>query len=129
MLRVRSVEPGDSQLLMEAAKADPYHSALGLTGNHWMQGDSLFYEDANGPVIALRTRNIVRVDIQFLTQDAKRNSQALHEGFWRYVEILKTRGITEIICNTNSPEVAQFLSNRPFRFRLVTPGTYSLYLG
>lgn len=128
MLSVRQVEPTDKPLLMAAAEADPYHKAAGLTGEHWVGRDSILYEDENGPVVALKTRNVVRVDVQFMTQDKARNAKALMEGFARYVQILLNRNVTEIVFNTNSPEVALFFQNR-FRFREVSKGTYSLYIG
>lgn len=125
MLTVRRVEAGDRELLDAAAKADPYHAAAGLTGEHWTGPDSIFYEDESGPVVALKTVNVVRVDIQFLTLDRERNAKALAEGFYAYVGILQRRGVKEIIFNTESPEVAHFFMKR-FRFRNVSPGTYTL---
>jgi hypothetical protein len=125
MLKVRNVVESDRELLMAAAQADPYHAAAGLTGDHWAGSDSIFYEDETGPVVALKTTNVVRSDIQFLTQDKERNRKALLEGFWTYVNILRKRGVKEIIFNTESPEVAYFFLQR-FRFRTVTRGTYSL---
>lgn len=125
MLKVRRVEESDRELLMQAALSDPFHAKAGLTGEHWMAGDSLLYADDVGPVVAIRTRNVVRADIQFVTQDALRNSSALAEGFWKYIEILSKRGVTEVIFNTESPAVAHFFTQR-FRFREVSPGTYTL---
>jgi hypothetical protein len=128
MLTVRKVEPDDRPLLDAAAMADPYHRAAGLTGEHWAGDDSIFYEDEFGPVVALKTSNIVRVDVQFLTQDKVRNGNALVAGFYRYLQILIGRGIKEIVFNTESPEVAHFFTKR-FHFREVSKGTFSLYLG
>ncbi len=112
---------------MAAAKADPFHAAAGLTGDHWMRGSGLFYEDETGPVVALKTTNIVRSDIQFLTQDTERNGRALLAGFWRYADIISKRGVKEIIFNTQSDKVAEFFQNR-FHFRPVT-NTFSLWIG
>jgi len=128
MLKVRKVEPGDRELLNAAAKADPYHVAAGLTGEHWAGKDSIFYEDESGPVVALKTTNIVRVDVQFLTQDRARNANALVAGFYAYVGILQKRGVKEIVFNTESPEVALFFTKR-FHFRPVSNGTFSLWIG
>ena len=125
MLRVRTVRETDKPLLVAAAEADPFHVAVGLTGDHWLGEDSLFYEDELGPVVALKSTKVVRADIQFLTQDHERNAKALMEGFWRYVDIWQKRGIKEIIFNTNSPEVVKFFAKR-FHFKEVKPGTYSL---
>lgn len=108
--------------------ADPYHAAAGLTGSHWAGGDSIFYEDEAGPVVALKTSNAVRVDIQFLTQDKARNAKALMEGFYRYCEIVAKRGVKEIIFNSESPEVGHFFQKR-FHFREVSKGTFSLWIG
>lgn len=124
MLKVRRVVESDRELLNRAARSDPYHSQAGLTGEHWMEG-SIFYEDEKGPVVALKTTNVVRTDIQFLTQDKMRNGAALLEGFWKYIEILQKRGVKEVIFNTESPDVAHFFQKR-FRFRELKPGTYSL---
>ena len=128
MLKVRKVEPDDRPLLDAAAMADPYHAAAGLTGEHWAGADSIFYEDELGPVVALKTTNVVRVDIQFLTKDAVRNANALVAGFYRYVEILRQRKVNEIVFNTNSPAVARFFQKR-FHFRPVSVGTFSLWIG
>ncbi len=125
MLKVRKVESGDRALLDAAALADPYHKAAGLTGEHWAGEDSIFYEDEIGPVVALKTTNVVRVDVQFLTQDHERNGKALLEGFYVYAQILQQRGVKEIIFNTESPEVAHFFTKR-FLFRPVSAGTFSL---
>lgn len=125
MLKVRRVQPSDRELLIEAARKDPYHAAIGLTGEHWTGSDSIFYEDEFGPVVALKTTNVVRVDIQFLTQDPKRNALALLQGFWTYMKILRTRNVKEIIFNTNSTNVAKFFRKR-FHFADVKPGTYTL---
>jgi len=128
MLRVRKVQPDDREMLYEAAKADPYHAAAGLTGEHWAGSDSILYEDADGPVVAVKTTNVVRVDLQFLTQDEERNANALLEGFYAYVGILQRRGVKEIVFNTESPKVAHFFLKR-FHFREASRGTYSLYIG
>jgi hypothetical protein len=128
MLRVRKVEPSDKPLLDAAAMADPYHAAAGLTGDHWAKSDSIFYEDDFGPVVALKTTNIVRVDIQFLTADHVRNANALVAGFYRYVEVLRGRKVQEIVFNTTSPAVARFFQKR-FHFKPVTVGTFSLWIG
>ncbi len=125
MLKVRKVESGDRALLDAAALADRYHAAAGLTGEHWAGDDSILYEDGNGPVVALKTTNVVRVDIQFLTEDKERNGNALVAGFYAYVGILQKRGIKEIVFNTESPEVAHFFTKR-FHFRPVSAGTFSL---
>jgi hypothetical protein len=125
MLRVRAVQESDRELLLAAAKADPYHAAAGISGERWTGPDSIFYEDEDGPVVALRTTNVVRVDIQFLTQDRVRNSQALMAGFYAYVNILLKRGVKEVVFNTESPEVAHFFMKR-FHFKEVSRGTYSL---
>lgn len=121
---VRNVEEKDQDLLNRAALADPYHKAVGLTGEHWAK-DSILYEDELGPVVALKTTNVVRVDIQFLTQDKLRNASALVAGFWKYAELAAKRGVKEIIFNTESPEVAHFFQKR-FHFREVSKGTFSL---
>lgn len=128
MLRVRSIQPEDRELLIAAAKADPYHAAAGLTGDHWMKGAGLFYEDEIGPVIALRTTFTARSDIQFLTQDTERNARALLAGFWRYCDILAKRGVKEIVFNTESDRVAEFFQKR-FHFHPLSAGTYSLWIG
>jgi hypothetical protein len=128
MLTVRAVQDTDKPLLMVAAEADPYHVAAGITGERWAGKDSIFYEDEFGPVVALKTSNVVRVDIQFLTQDKKRNGDALVAGFYSYVGILQKRGVTEIVFNTESPEVAHFFQKR-FHFRPVSAGTFSLFIG
>lgn len=127
MLRVRKVEPGDRELLEAAARADTYHLAAGLKAEHWMDESesTLWWEDENGPVVALKTTNVVRADIQFLTQDFERNGKALLDGFWRYADILQKRGVKEIIFNTESPQVAKFFAKR-FHFKQLSKGTYSL---
>jgi hypothetical protein len=124
MLTARNVEESDRDLLMAAARSDPYHAAAGLTGEHWMKS-AICYSDELGPVVALKTRNVVRVDIQFLTQDKARNAKALFDGFWNYVAVLRKKHVGEIIFNTESPEVAHFLLKR-FHFHEVSRGTYSL---
>jgi hypothetical protein len=123
MLKVRKVVPEDRTILDAAAEADFYHRGIGLTGAHWAGG--LFYEDDAGPVVALQTTNVVRVDIQFLTQDRKRNAQALIEGFASYVTILRNRGVKELIFNSNSAAVIRFFEKR-FGFRHLGGNTYSL---
>ena len=127
MLSVRTVTTEDRELLNAAAEADPYHKAAGLTGEYWLEDtkNTLFYEDADGPVVALKTTNVARVDVQFLTQDRARNARALEEGFWTYVRVLQSRNVKELIFNTESPAVAKFFSKR-FGFRELGNGTYSL---
>jgi hypothetical protein len=127
-MRVRTIQPEDRELLIAAAKADPYHAAAGLTGDHWMKGAGLFYEDEEGPVVALRTTLAARADIQFLTQDTERNARVLLAGFWGYCSILAKRGVKEIVFNTESDKVAQFFQKR-FHFRPLSAGTYSLWIG
>lgn len=123
MLKVRKVQPEDRELLDSAAKADFYHSGVGLTGAHW--ADGLFYEDAEGPVVALQTTNVARVDVQFLTQQRVRNAKALIEGFGTYVKVLQGRGVKEIIFNSNSAAVIRFFEKR-FNFRHLGGNQYSL---
>lgn len=125
MLTVRKVTPGDRGLLEAAAKADPFHQKAGLTGEHWANGATLMWSDDQGLVVALRTTNVARVDVQFLSQDRQRNARALVEGFWRYVSVLEQRGVSEIIFNTESPSVVRFFEKR-FNFRHLGNGTYSL---
>ena len=125
MLTVRAVEPDDRKLLNEAAKADKFHAAAGLTGEHWANGNTLMWADDQGLVVALRTTNVARVDIQFLSQDCERNARALIEGFWRYVSVLEKRGVKEIIFNTESASVVRFFAKR-FNFRHLGGTTYSL---
>jgi hypothetical protein len=128
MLKVRKILESDRDTLIEAAKADPYHAAAGLSGEHWMKGLGLFYEDEAGPVVALKHSNVARVDIQFLTQDHERNAKALLAGFWKYCDLLHKRGIDEIVFNTDSEQVAHFFQKR-FHFKPVSQGTYSLWIG
>jgi len=128
MLTVRKVESEDRPLLDAAAMADPYHAAAGLTGEHWAGSDSILYEDGFGPVIALKTTNVVRVDIQFLTYDRLRNANALVAGFYKYVDVLRNRNVHEIIFNTEAPEVAHFFMKR-FHFRPLSAGNFSLWIG
>jgi len=125
MLRVRKVADTDLPVLMAAAEADSFHKQVGLTGDHWLGADSIFYEDEFGPVVALKTTQVVRTDIQFLTQDHKRNARALSEGFWNYVRLMREKGIKEIIFNTESPDVERFFGKR-FNFRKLSPNTFSL---
>jgi hypothetical protein len=129
MLKVRRVEESDRELLDAAARSDPFHLAAGLTGQHWAGKDTLFYEDELGPVVALKTTNVVRVDVQFLTQEKARNARALVAGFYSYVGILQKRGVKELVFNTESPDVAEFFQKR-FHFRaLNSTSTYSLWIG
>lgn len=123
MLRVRKVAPEDRALLDAAAEADPFHRGIGLTGAHW--ADGLFYEDDQGPIVALQTTSVARVDIQFLSQDCKRNAKALMAGFASYVTIMQKRGVKELIFNSNSAAVIRFFEKR-FHFRHLGGNQYSL---
>jgi len=125
MLTVRKIVPDDRELLEIAARADPYHVRAGLKGDHWENGNSLIWSDDSGAVVALRTGNVARCDIQFLTQDFERNARALTEGFWRYVVVMQQKGYEEIVFNTESPAVANFFMKR-FKFRYLGGETYSL---
>jgi hypothetical protein len=124
MLTVRPVAPEDREMLDAAAKADRFHAAAGLGGDHWAN-DTLIWSDDQGEVVALRRTVVERLDIQFLTQDFSRNARAIVEGFWRYVHILEKRGVSEIIFNTESPAVVRFFMKR-FKFRHLGGDTYSL---
>lgn len=124
MLTARRVEPSDRGLLEAAADADKFHSLSGLKGDHWFE-DSILYSDETGPVVALKTTQVVRVDIQFVTQDRLRNAKALLEGFWRYVEVMRKRDVKEIIFNTKSSNVMRFFQKH-FHFRQIGPETFSL---
>jgi hypothetical protein len=125
MLTVRKVEPSDRELLDAAAKADSFHAAAGLTGEHWANGNTLMYADDQGLVVALRTTSVARVDIQFLSQDRVRNAKALVEGFWTYIQVLQKRGVQELLFNSNSAAVINFFEKR-FKFRHIGGNTYSL---
>lgn len=125
MLSVRQVEPADREMLDLAASQDFYHSAAGLTGEHWAKGNSLVYSDDHGYVVALKTTQVARVDIQFLTEDKQRSARALIQGFWGYVEVLRQRGIEEIVFNSNSVGVINFFQ-RAFHFRHLGGDEYSL---
>jgi hypothetical protein len=125
MLTVRKVEPSDRELLDAAAKADSFHAAAGLTGEHWANGNTLIYADDQGLVVALRTTSVARVDIQFLSQDRVRNAKALVEGFWTYIQVLQKRGVQELLFNSNSAAVINFFEKR-FKFRHIGGNTYSL---
>jgi hypothetical protein len=125
MLSVRMVKPDDRPMLDLAARADPFHSKAGLTGSHWADGNTLVLSDDKGEVVALRTTNVARVDIQFLSQDFHRNARALIEGFWRYVSVLEKRGVSELVFNSDSPAVVKFFMKR-FNFRHLGGDTYSL---
>jgi hypothetical protein len=135
MLTVRAVQETDKPLLKVGAEADPYHAKAGVTGEEWVGKDSIMYEDGLGPVVALKTSNVVRVAIQFLTQDKVRNGEALVAGFYAYVGILQKRGVTEIVFHTESPQIGYFMRKR-FHFRPVRgidkdslTGTFSLCIG
>lgn len=125
MLTVRQVEASDRELLNRAAKADFYHSAAGITGDHWCNEKTLMYADNRGPVVALKLTNVARLDIQFLTQNHLRNARALKEGFASYMQVLSLRGIEEVIFNSNSAPVIKFFVTR-FQFRWLGGDTYSL---
>jgi hypothetical protein len=123
MLTAREIEPSDRPLLDAAAKADSFHRAAGLTGKHWEKG--IFYEDEEGPVVALTTTSVARVDIQFLCLDRQRNRNALLNGFVAFVRALEARGVQEIIFSTQSHSVARFMEKR-FKFRHLGGNQYSL---
>lgn len=125
MLTVRTVEPNDRPLLDEAAARDFYHAQVGLTGEHWASGNTLIYSDEHGYTAALKVQNTVRLDIQFLTQDRKRNLKSLVEGFWPLIDMLKKRGVEEIIFNSISQPVINLFTKR-FHFRPIGKDTYSL---
>lgn len=125
MLKVRKVEESDRPALIAAAQADPYHKKAGLTGDHWVDESSIIYDDEIGDVIALKCTKVVRVDIQFMTQDPHRNAMALKQGFDAFVRIFRNRGVKEIIFNTESPSVMKFFAKR-YRFSEVAKGTFSL---
>ena len=125
MLQVRKVVEADRPLIHAANLADPYHRVFGPSGDHWINENSIVYSDSQGPVVALCTTHVARVDIQFLSQERMRNREALLEGFWAYIALLKKRGIKEIIFNTKSVAVANFFKRR-FRFRHLGGDTYSL---
>jgi len=110
-------------MLDAAAEADYFHRGIGLTGAHWDGG--LFYEDDQGPVVALQSTSVMRVDIQFLSQNRARNSQAVLEGFGAYVSVLRNRGVKELIFSSNSAAVIRFFEKR-LGFRHIGGNTYSL---
>lgn len=125
MLHVRKVEESDRPSLIAAAQADPYHVKAGLTGDHWVDESSIIYDDEIGDVVALKCTKVVRVDIQFMTQDPHRNAMALKQGFDAFVKVFQKRGVKEIIFNTESPSVMKFFASR-YKFRELEKGTFSL---
>jgi hypothetical protein len=125
MLSVRMVEPEDGPMLDAAAKADPFHSKIGLTGDYWNGKNTTIWQDDEGVVVALRTTAVARVDIQFLSQNFARNAKAVVQGFWRYVEVMRNRGIEELIFSSDSQAVIRFFGKR-FNFRHLGGDTYSL---
>lgn len=124
MLTVRKVTPDDRGLLDEAAKADPFHVAAGLTGEHWSEGNTLIYADLEGVVLAVRTSNVARLDGQFIEPGA-RSRNVLLAAFWPLMDALRKKGIEEVIFNSNSVAVVNFFKRR-FHFRHLGGNTYSL---
>lgn len=124
VLTVRKVTPDDRGLLDEAAKADPFHVAAGLTGEHWSEGNTLIYADLEGVVLAVRTSNVARLDGQFIEPGA-RSRNVLLAAFWPLMDALRKKGIEEVIFNSNSVAVVNFFKRR-FHFRHLGGNTYSL---
>jgi hypothetical protein len=108
MLSVRQHEPQDSALIGD-----------------WGNDNTLMYSDDHGYVVALKTTQVARLDFQFLTTDRMRNARALIAGFWAYVEVLRKRGIDELLVRSESEDAIRFFT-KTFHFRHLGGAEYSL---
>lgn len=67
------------------------------------------YEDEDGPILFVRGTPVLRLDIQYVSnEDFMRNKAAMIEGFPALAQRAKEHGFKEIIFQTDSKILARF---------------------
>ena len=71
------------------------------------------YEDGQGPVLFVRGSSVLRLDIQFVSnEDGRRNIKVMQEGLPPLAQKARENGYTEIVFNTTSPLLKAFCTKR-----------------
>ena len=113
MITERLLEADDYEKLVEALSKDSYHTTT--TPEFFVQPDTLtkVYELNDKPVLFARACKSLRLDLQFVDNDAaKDNIRVMLKGFPLLAKQAKENGFTEIIFNSSSPLLIEFCTKR-----------------
>jgi len=109
-VKSREINELDKEQLDKIISNDEYHKDLITSDFFYAPGTyTKIYEKDDKPVFYIRATKSLRVDLQFVDiNDKKNNALALIETLNEWVELAKKSGFTEIYCNTASSKLADF---------------------
>jgi len=116
MVTDRFLEHRDLALLEMSLARDEHHQ--GTPPEFFTQYGTVckVFEDKQGPILFVRGAKVLRLDIQFVSnEDRRRNVRAMVTGFDDLAKKAKENGFTEIIFNSNN-ETLRKLCIRRFGF-------------
>lgn len=113
---VRNLEETDKPLLAEMIAQDEHHCETTTPEFFYQDGTKcLVYEEGDHRLFA-RLSNALRIDIQFNNQDRLFNAKTIARGFPKLMAWAKSKGFSEIVFFSDSPDLISFLRER-FAFK------------
>lgn len=116
MITDRLMEDRDLPLLELSLSQDEHH--VGTEPDFFIQPGTItkVYEDESGPVLFARASAVMRIDIQYVSnEDVERNKAVMLQEFPKLAARAKENGYSEIIFNTKSRALKLFV-RRYFHF-------------
>lgn len=113
MVTDRLYEDEDYHLLELSLSKDEHHT--GTTPEFFTEPGTMtkVYEDVHGPVLFVRGSPVLRLDIQFVSNDdGRRNIKTMLEGLPPLAQKARENGFRELVFNTSSPLLKAFCMKR-----------------
>lgn len=112
-MNVRPLTGADRPMLEQALANNKFHPG---EKPEWYMGPNMFsvvYEDEKGPVGVLRYTKTLRLCTVWVDNDDRlRNAASIMQAIEESVKLAQADGFTEIIFNTNSPQLANFCTSK-----------------
>ncbi len=117
----RATLEANREMLARWIDADVYHA--GQNAEDWLRErpgvENMLVLDRKGPLFFLRCSNVMRTDIQFAPGESRelrvRIGMALKSGLPWLANESRKRGFREMIFESSSPKLVQFLETMGFR--------------
>lgn len=113
MVTDRLYEESDYDLLDLSLSQDKYHTTT--QPEFFTEPGTMckVYEDNHGPVLFVKGSPVLRLDIQFVSNDdGRRNIRVMQEGLPPLAQKARENGFKEIVFNTTSPLLKAFCTKR-----------------
>lgn len=116
---VRNITAEDTSSLAELLSKDEHHKDT-TTDFFFQEGTKSMICESNDKkhMMCVRCSNSLRLDIQFDNNDKLFNAKTIIEVFPKLCAWAKSKGFTEVVFCSNSPELIAFL-NKKFGFESV----------